>query len=128
MANISEAAALAQARLPIAAWDVGGFLENAKSQIQTWGGLLLMLLGTAGLVWGGVLVVRKLMANQQTSNQQTGWMTIALLVLVGGALGVGGWQLVSTIGSGGQQTIEELGGGTVIIQAASDVAPDGATS
>lgn len=115
MTKIYEVAALAQANLPTAAWDLTSFLENAKTQIQLWGGLLLMLLGAVGLVWGGVLLIKKLMANPQQGQQQ-GWGTIALLILVGGALGTGGWQLVSTIGSGGQQTIEDLGGGTVIVQ------------
>jgi hypothetical protein len=114
---IYEAAALAQVEAPTAAWDLTSFLDNAKSQIQTWGGALLMLLGAVGLVWGGVLLIRKLIANPQTSGQQSSWGTIALLILVGGALATGGWQLVSTVGSGGQQTIEDLGGGTVIVQA-----------
>ena len=115
MTKIHEAAALAQVSLPAAAWDITSFLENAKTQIQLWGGLLLMLMGAVGLVWGGVLLLRKLMANPQSGPQQ-GWGTIALLILVGGALGTGGWQLISTIGSGGQQTIEDLGGGTVVVQ------------
>jgi hypothetical protein len=114
--KIYEAAALAQANLPTAAWDLTSFLQNAKSQIQLWGGLLLMLLGAVGLVWGGVLLVKKLMANPHTAGQQQGWGTIAMLIVVGGALGTGGWSLVSTIGSGGQQTIYDLGGGTVIVQ------------
>ncbi|MEU6263739.1 hypothetical protein [Saccharopolyspora shandongensis] len=116
MMEIYAAAALAPAKLPTASWDLTSFLENAKYQIQLWGGLLLMLLGAAGLVWGGVLLIKKLMANPQTAGHQQGWGTIALLILIGGALGTGGWQLVSTIGSGGQQTIEDLGGGTVIVQ------------
>jgi len=33
-----------------AEWDLGSFLSNATSSIQTWGGLLLMLLGTAALI------------------------------------------------------------------------------
>ncbi|WP_424863111.1 hypothetical protein [Streptomyces sp. MMS24-I29] len=118
MAKIPEAAtlALAQVSLPPAAWDLTSFLQNVKSQIQLWGGLLLMALGAVGLVWGAVLLIKKLMANPQTAGHQSGWGTIALLILVGGALGTGGWQLVSTIGSGGQQTIEDLGNGTVIVQ------------
>ncbi len=115
MTKIYEAAVLTQASLPSAAWDLTSFLLNAKSQIQLWGGLLLMLLGAVGLVWGGVLLIKKLMANPQ-SGQQQGWGTIALLILVGGALGTGGWSLISTVGSGGQQTITDLGGGTVIVQ------------
>ncbi|MFD4574228.1 hypothetical protein ACFWNK_19700 [Streptomyces sp. NPDC058417] len=116
MPKIYEVAALTQASLPSAAWDLTSFLQNAKSQIQLWGGLLLMLMGAVALVWGGVLLVKKLMANPQSASQQQSWFTVALLILVGGAIGTGGWSLISTVGSGGQQTITDLGGGTVIVQ------------
>lgn len=116
MTKLYEAAVLAQASLPLADWDLTSFLTNAKGQIQLWGGLVLMLLGAVGLIWGGVLLIKKLMANPQTQGQQQGWGTIALLVIVGGALAGGGWTLMDTIGSGGEQTILDLGGGTVIVQ------------
>ncbi|MEU8433324.1 hypothetical protein AB0F18_10470 [Streptomyces sp. NPDC029216] len=115
------AAVLTQAPLPSAAWDLTSFLQNAKSQVQLWGGSVLMLLGVVGLVWGGVLLIKKLMANPQSAGQQQGWGTVALLILVGGALSTGGWTLISTIGSGGQQTITDLGGGTVIVQTVDQV-------
>ncbi|MEV0412434.1 hypothetical protein AB0I68_16920 [Streptomyces sp. NPDC050448] len=121
MPKTYEAAVLTQAPLPSAAWDLTSFLQNAKSQVQLWGGSVLMLLGVVGLVWGGVLLIKKLMANPQSAGQQQGWGTIALLILVGGALGTGGWTLIQTIGSGGQQTITDLGGGTVIVQTVDQV-------
>ncbi|MGO4460077.1 hypothetical protein AB4039_22680 [Streptomyces sp. M-16] len=121
MPNTYGAAVLTQASLPSAAWDLTSFLTNAKSQVQLWGGSVLMLLGVVGLVWGGVLLIKKLMANPQSAGQQQGWGTIALLILVGGALGTGGWSLISTIGSGGQQTITDLGGGTVIVRTVDQV-------
>ena len=97
-----------------AAWDLTSFLTNAKTQIENWGGLLLMLLGVVGLVWGGVLIIKKLMSGPQGGQQQS-WGTIILLILVGGAMMTGGFSLLGTIGSGGQQTIEDLGGGTMLI-------------
>lgn len=115
MTKIYEAAAFAQVSLPSAAWDLSSFLENARAQVQVWGGLVLMLMGAAALVWGGVLLLKKLWANPQTASQQAGWGTIAALIIVAGALGTGGWQFIETVGSGGQQTIEDLGGGTVIV-------------
>lgn len=118
MNRICESAALtltqAQVSLPDAAWDVKSFLENARTYIQTVGGLLLMTLGAAGLIWGGVLLVKKLMGGQQ-HGQGHGWGQIILLILVGGALGTGGWTLISAVGSGGQTTIEDLGGGTIVV-------------
>ncbi|AOY70986.1 hypothetical protein ACIQF8_03260 [Pseudarthrobacter sp. NPDC092184] len=124
MTKIYEAA-FERVALPTAAWDLTSFLENAKSQIQLWGGLLLMLLGAVGLVWGGVLLIKKLMATPQSAGQQQGWGTIALLILVGGALGTGGWSLINTIGSGGQKTLEDLGGGSVLVQTVSHVLTSG---
>ncbi|PUB32477.1 hypothetical protein C8K30_1011003 [Promicromonospora sp. AC04] len=120
MTKIHEAAVLIPAPLPSAAWDLTSFLENARAQIQLWGGLVLMLLGAVGLVWGGVLLIRKLIASPQTAGQQSSWGTVALLILCGGALGTGGWQFIETVGSGGQQTIEDLGGGTIIVQTVAD--------
>ncbi|WP_394941121.1 hypothetical protein [Psychromicrobium sp. YIM B11713] len=99
-----------------AAWDIKNLLTNSKTWAQTVGGLLLMLLGVVGLIWGGVLLIKKLMGNQQ-SGQGHGWGQILLLIIVGGALGTGGWTLISSVGSGGQTTIEDLGnGGTIIVQ------------
>ena len=128
MTKTYEVAILAQTSLPTAAWDLTSFLENATTQIKTWGGLLLMLLGVCALVWGGVLLVKRLGANPQTAGQQSSWATIALLILVGGGFSTGGWQLISTVGSGGQQTIEDLGGGAVIVQTVSNVVTSGARS
>lgn len=112
MNKIYEVSATAMPLL--AQWDLTNFLTNARNAIQNWGGLLLMLLGAVGLIWGGVLLIKKLMASPQQAGQQSGWGTIALLMLVGGALLTGGFQLVQTIGSGGQQTIEDLGTGTIL--------------
>lgn len=107
-------AVLAQGNLPTAGWDLTTFLESAKSQIQTWGGALLMLVGVAALVWGGIQLIKKVWGNSQ-HGQEKSWSSIALLVLIGGALSTGGWNLMQTVGSGGQRTIEDLGGGTVIL-------------
>ncbi|MDP9904782.1 hypothetical protein [Arthrobacter bambusae] len=123
MNRIYETATLtlvhAEATLPggvTAAWDIKNLLTNAKTWIQTVGGLLLMLLGVAGLIWGGVLLIRKLWGGKQ-NGQGHGWGEILLLIIVGGALGTGGWTLISAVGSGGQTTIEQLGnGGTIIVQ------------
>lgn len=96
----------------LASWDVGSFLENARGTIQLWGGALVGLLGVAAIVWGGVTLVLKLMANQQNEGKYS-WMKIILLLLIGGALAAGGWALLDQVSSGGRTTIEELGGGTI---------------
>jgi len=94
--------------LPSASWDLLSFLDNATNYVKGAGGSLLALMGTAGVVWGGVLLIKKLMASQQ---DQTSWVKILALILIGGALMVGGFSLISQIAAGGQTTIEDLGGG-----------------
>ncbi|MDE3723965.1 hypothetical protein PWG71_21455 [Nocardiopsis sp. N85] len=99
--------------LPAAGWDLVSFFENARNYVGTAGGGLLALMGTVGVVWGGVLLIKKLMASQQ---DQTSWIKILGLVLVGGALMVGGFSLISNIAAGGRTTIEDLGGGMILLQ------------
>ncbi|MGH3976275.1 MAG: hypothetical protein ACRDS9_23570 [Pseudonocardiaceae bacterium] len=98
------------------AWDLLSFLENANAYLQIAGGALLMLLGVACLIWGGVVCVKKLTASAQAASQEH-WSKIVVLILVGGAFMGGGWPLISKIGSGGEKTITELGGGTIVIGA-----------
>lgn len=102
------------AMLPVAAdsWDVGTFLENATKTIKEWGNLLLILLGAVMLIWAGVLLFKKLTATPQTEGQQAGWGKIALLILVGGALMAVGFTIMSQLGSGGKDSIIDLGNGS----------------
>jgi hypothetical protein len=96
---------------PTAAWDVVSFLTNAATYVKTGGGSLLILMGIAALVWGGVLLLKKLMGGQQN---QDSWVKIILMIIIGGAIAVGGFALVFTIGSGGKKTIDDLGGATFL--------------
>lgn len=98
--------------LPFASWDLLSFLENATNYVRLAGGSALALMGTVGVIWGGVLLIKKLMATQQ---DQTSWGKVGGLILVGGALMVGGFSLLSTIAAGGRATIEDLGGGAMIL-------------
>lgn len=102
------------AALPTAAWDLVSFFENAGEYAKTGGGALLVAMGIVALVWGGVLLLKKLMAGQQN---QDSWIKIIMLMIIGGAIAVGGFALIFEIGSGGKTTIEDLGGGTLMLNA-----------
>lgn len=99
------------ASLPTAAWDLKSFLENSTEYLKTVGGAFLVLMGVAAVIWGAVLLIKKLMGGQQN---QDNWIKILALVILGGAIAVGGFALVFEIGSGGKKTIEDLGGGTLL--------------
>lgn len=102
-----------KAQLNLAQWDLKTFFENAGDYTQLIGGGFLALIGTIGVIYGGYLLVKKLMAGQQN---QDSWVKIAALIIIGGALMATGASLIFTIAEGGQQTIEDLGGGMVLLQ------------
>lgn len=96
--------------LSSAGWDLATFLTSAKTYLTTIGGGAISLAGLAGLIWGGILLFKKLMSGQQ---DQTAWSKIILLIILGGAFLTGGIVLLTKIGSGGQTTITQLGGGFI---------------
>lgn len=99
--------------LPGADWDLISAINNAANYLGLIGGALVILLGTALLIWAVILAVKKFMSTQPT---QDGWGKIIVMVIVAGAIGsVGGWALVKAISGGGKKTVEDLGGGTWLL-------------
>lgn len=96
-----------------AAWDLLSFLQNAKGYIQTAGGALLMLVGVVLIIWAGVKFAQHFLSEQ---GKQTAPLHRAVIMLIaGGAMAGGGFTLLNTMASGGQTTIEQLGGGAAIL-------------
>jgi uncharacterized membrane protein YidH (DUF202 family) len=104
--NLSIAIAVKIAAFVPAAWDLGSFLQNATATLKQWGGYLIMLMGVVAVVIGVVKAVTGLMSH---GKKDTNWLVVAVLIIVGGALLVGGWGFVATISGGGQKTILDLG-------------------
>lgn len=100
--------------LSVGAWDLTSFLTNAFKQVSEWGKLALMLLGIILVVVSGIKIWRNFVS--ESAQRQPRWgMTICGL-LVGGALSISsGWTLLNDIAQGGQKTIQDLGGGAVIL-------------
>lgn len=94
------------------AWDLGSFLQNATSTLKTWGGYLIILIGVVMVVWSVVMIARGLISHGKT---QVSWPVTIILLILGGAFMVGGFSFVSNIASGGKQTIEDLGNGTILM-------------
>ena len=93
-------------------WDVKSFLENSTDYLKVAGGLFIGLIGLAGVIWAAVKIIGKLMGTQ--SAQQTSWGLVIVLFIVGGAMMVGGGTLVFDVAAGGQRTVREMGGGTIL--------------
>lgn len=94
------------------AWDLGSFLQNATSTLKTWGSYLIILIGVVMVVWSVVMIARGLISHGKT---QVSWPVAIILLILGGAFMVGGFSFVSNIASGGKQTIEDLGNGTILM-------------
>ena len=97
--------------LPQAAWDLKSFFDGAKEYGTLVGGSFLALIGLAAVIWGGTLLLKKLMSQQS----QESWLKIIGLIIIGGAIMTGSIGLLTKIAGGGQTTIEELGGGVVLL-------------
>ena len=88
-------------------WDLENFFNNSTNYTQKVGGAFLALIGIAGVVWGGFLMIRKLMGGQQA--QQDSWFKIVALIIVGGAMLFGGMAILLNLAQGGKKTIENFG-------------------
>ena len=88
-------------------WSITNLFQNAGTSMKTIGGALLVLLGIIMIVVAGVKIAKGLMSNGQ--GQPPNWIMIAALLVVGGMFAVGGFNLISDIAAGGEQTIKDLG-------------------
>ena len=97
-------------------WDITTFLTNVTKQLQTWGGLIIVLIGTVMIIWSIYKLATGLLGG---GRQDVNRFKIEAAFLVGGAFvaaGAGGaWTFVQGIASGGKDTIENLGS-TVMFQ------------
>lgn len=94
-------------------WDLGNFLQNAKSTLQTWGSYLIMLIGVVMVIASVYMIAKGLITHGK--GQPVSWPVAIILLILGGAFLTGGWAFVNDIASGGEQTIRDLGNGTVIV-------------
>jgi len=112
--NETATAAASIPSLPTGAWDLVSFLENAKDYGTILGGGVITLLGLILLIVAVVFLFKKFVGNGQ--GQEKSWPVIIIMIVVAGAFLTGGIGLMLNISSGGQKTIEELGGGFIVLQ------------
>lgn len=92
-------------------WDLGTFLKSATSTLKEWGGYFVILVGVVMLIAGVFQIAKGLISHGRT---QVNWFVCFTLIILGGAFMTGGWGFISTISSGGQKTIEDLGTGLIL--------------
>lgn len=98
-------------------WDLETFFENSAEYAKVVGGALLVFVGVVMIIWGGVLLGKKLMSEQAREN----WLKIALLIIAGGALAFGGITIIMKFAKGGNETVEKFGnGGSILVSELGD--------
>ena len=84
------------------------FFGHAQTWLATVGGAFLMCCGVVLLIVAGFFIVKGLI--QHGKGQPMNWILIGVMILIGGALAVGGLSLIQQIGSVGESTLKELMG------------------
>ena len=70
----------------------GGFLDAFQGTVGTMSGHLMIAIGVIGLIWAGMLIVKKLMSPDGYGGS---WAAALMMLLIGGALSSGGALLTS---------------------------------
>lgn len=68
--------------------DLATFFGSANDTISNWMSYLMVFIGLIGIVWAGVLLIKKLMAPLGYGHGS--WASIMLMLLIGGAMTAGG--------------------------------------
>ena len=94
-------------------FDLGTFFSNCKLAIEKWGGSFIGMVGAFMLLVAAILIAKAFLEH---GRGQTNWMMLIIMVCIGGAFFVGGFDLMKNLASIGQGTIEVLSGdGTGIV-------------
>lgn len=92
-------------------WSLKKLFENIIKFIQIYGGYILMIIGTAALIFCIVQAFRKYVF--QLQEVRTGPVTLIVGAIFGAAFMIGGWNLANNIGNGLKDTVEGFGKGDV---------------
>lgn len=87
-------------------WSLDTFLQNAAGTAKTWGGYFIVLIGIIMIIVAAWQIGSGLMSH---GKKQTNWAVAIILLVLGGAFAVGGFNFLSNIASGGAATINKLG-------------------
>ena len=94
-------------------WSLDSFFNNVKKATQKYGGQLLMVVGTAALIWSIIQAFRKYVFQSQEVRASIG--VIVGGMIAGAAFMLGGWNLANQMGQGLGQTAQEFGTASEIL-------------
>ena len=91
-------------------WSLDNMFKSIIKFIQVNGGYVLMIVGTAALIFSIFQAFRKYVF--QSQEVRTGPVTMIVGAVFGAAFMLGGWNLASNIGEGLSKTANDFGKGT----------------
>lgn len=95
-------------------WSITNLLTGAGKTLQSWGSLLMVVIGVV-MVIAGVFQIAKGLISHGGQGGRTNWAVAILLIIVGGAIGLfgasSGWDFVKGVAQGGKQTLTDLAEG-----------------
>jgi hypothetical protein len=92
------------------AWSLDKFFNNVIELVKHYGGYLLIIIGTAALIYSIIQAFRKYVF--QSQEVRTGPVTMILGAVFGAAFMIGGWGLANSIGQGLSDSAKGFGEGT----------------
>lgn len=103
-----------RAKFLLNAWDVGTFLQKGGQTLEKWAGFIIIIIGIIMLLAAAYLIAKGLLG--QGKGQPVPWVTIGLLIVIGGAFLAtgGGFAFLKEVAGGGKKTIEDLGKNVII--------------
>lgn len=92
----------------LAAWDLGSFINNLNSRLQSWAGAGVAVLGIIMVI----VALYKFGKGMMSDRAQTNWVMVIALLLIGAALAFGGgWVFVQSAANFGTNTLNDIGNG-----------------
>lgn len=91
-------------------WSLDNMFKSVIKFIQVNGGYVLMIVGTAALIFSIVQAFRKYVF--QSQEVRTGPVTMIVGAIFGAAFMLGGWNLAKQVGEGLSKTANDFGQGT----------------
>lgn len=93
-------------------WEIGKFLTNLKSSVQNVGGGIIAIVGVVVILVAAYQLAKVFIGGGH--GQPANWAIIIGGFIIGGMLCFGGWNTLSNISNGSNQSINTLGKGKAI--------------
>lgn len=90
-------------------FDIVTFLKNAANYLKEIGHYVMIVAGIILIIIAAIQIAKGLASG---GKGQVNWVMSIGCLLAGGALAIGGWNLMASLSQAGADTLNEIGGGS----------------